>query len=153
MCLGMDFLEFILLDIDEHFQSVYSCHQIWKILRHYVFKRVLFFIYVSHFFWAFSVPSIRSFSVVLQATKALFTFFNHFSVVGLIFFLNDVSFILKLIDSLLCHSHCVTELIYGVVFVLFLSFRVSVWFFFISSISLLSLPSVYFKTVCPYLLE
>ena len=42
------------------------------------------------------------------------------------FFLNDVSFILKLIDSLLCHSHCVTELIYGVVFVLFLSFRVSV---------------------------
>ena len=69
---------------------------------------------------------LRSFSVVLQATKALFTFFNHFSVVGLIFFLNDVSFILKLIDSLLCHSHCVTELIYGVVFVLFLSFRVSV---------------------------
>ena len=78
MCLGMDFLEFILLAFDEHFQSVYSCHQIWKILCHYVFKCVLFFIHFSHFFWDFSVLSIRSFGIALQVTKALCNFFNCF---------------------------------------------------------------------------
>lgn len=149
----MDFLEFILLAIDEHFQSVYSCRQIWKILSHYVFKCVLFFIHFSHFFWDFSVLSIRSFGIVLQVTKALCTFFNCFFCCLLDFFFNDVSCILKLIDSLFCHSHCAAELIYGIFFVLFFSFRISVWFFFISYISLLSLPSVYLKNVCPYLLE
>lgn len=151
----MDFLEFILLAFDEHFQSVYSCHQIWKILCHYVFKCVLFFIHFSHFFWDFSVLSIRSFGIALQVTKALCNFFNCFFLffAWFFFFFNDVSCILKLIDSLFCHSHCVTELIYGIFFVLFFSFRISVWFFFISSISLLSLPCVYLKNVCPYLLE
>lgn len=139
MCLNMDFFMFILFGVCSTSWSYrFMSHQIWEIFSYYFyfsasisltnfFSFALFLLSFQHYYDI----NVRCF-VILPFVHKLFSFYS------LAFYCSDwviPLFFFKLTDAFLCHLISPLSLSKVSVILLFSS-KISIWLFFITSISL-----------------